>query len=352
MANILVVDDEKSIRKTFEVFLGNEGHAVYTASNVPSAIEIFNGVAFDVIITDIIMPEVSGIELLKVVKEKNQDIPIIIMTGEPTLETATIALKHDASDYLMKPINKDMLLSRIRNAVEKKELIDSKKRLEAENLLYQKDLEALVDKRTKALKEAIKATIVTTTKLLEKRDIYTAGHERRVGNLAAAIATKMGLPKSKIECVYFAGFLHDVGKLSIPAELLSKPGKLTDLEYELIKTHVQHSYDVLKEVSFPWPVAEVVYQHHERLDGSGYPRGLTGDEMLIEGKIIAVADVVEAMTSHRPYRPSLGVAPALQEISSNKGIWYDEETVDVTISLFKEDDYQFSDIVSDVYLDF
>lgn len=352
MAKILVVDDEKSIRKTFEVFLGNEGHTVYTASNVPSAVNIIAEVDFDVIITDIIMPEVSGIELLRIVKDKIPDIPIIIMTGEPTLETATIALKHNATDYLMKPINKDMLLSRIRNAVEKKELIDAKKRLEAENRLYQKDLEALVEKRTKALKEAIKATIVTTTKLLEKRDIYTAGHERRVGNLAAAIATKMKLPHDKIECVYFAGFLHDIGKLSIPAELLSKPGKLTELEYELIKTHVQHSYDVLREVSFPWPVAEVVYQHHERLDGSGYPRGLTGSEMMIEGKIIAVADVVEAMTSHRPYRPSLGIVPALEEISSQKGKLYDSEVVDVTIRLFREDNYEFSDIVSDVYLDF
>ncbi len=352
MPNILVVDDEKSIRKTFEVFLGSAGNTVYPAATVPDAIEKVKSVDFDVIITDIIMPEVSGIELLKAVKEKNPDIPIIIMTGEPTLETATIALQHDAYDYLMKPINKEMLLSRVRNALDKKELIDSKKRLEAENRLYQQDLEALVDKRTKALKEAIKATIVTTTKLLEKRDIYTAGHERRVGNLSAAIATKLGLEKPEIQCVYFAGFLHDIGKLSIPAELLSKPGRLTSLEYELIKTHVQHSYDVLSQVSFPWPVADVVYQHHERLDGSGYPRGLTGDEMMTEGKIIAVADVVEAMTSHRPYRPGLGIETAIKEVNNYKGILYDRTVVEAVNSLFKDDHYEFSDIVNDFYLDF
>jgi len=149
----------------------------------------------------------------------------------------------------------------------------------------------------------------------EARDAYTAGHQRRVTKLAVAIAKEMGFPKDRVEGIKIAALIHDVGKINLPAEILSKPGKLSEIEFGLIKNHPQKGYEILKTIDFPWPVAEIVLQHHEKMNGSGYPRGLKRDEILLEAKIICVADVVEAMSSHRPYRPALGINKALEEIS-------------------------------------
>ena len=175
---------------------------------------------------------------------------------------------------------------------------------------------------------------------VETKDPYTAGHQRRVSDLARAIAQEMGVPIEKVDGVRMAGVLHDLGKISVPAEILSKPTKLTDIEYGLIKIHPQAGYDILKEVEFPWPIAQIVLQHHERLNGSGYPQGLKGDEILLEARIIMVADVVEAMASHRPYRPGLGLDKALGEISGNKGILYDPAVVDACLKLFTQKGFE------------
>ena len=176
---------------------------------------------------------------------------------------------------------------------------------------------------------------------VEVRDPYTAGHQRRVSKLASAIAEKVGLSQDMIRGVRMAGEIHDLGKISLPAEILSKPTKLTSLEFGMIKLHPQTGYDILKGIEFSWPIAEEVYQHHERMDGSGYPRGLKGNEILLEARILAVADVVEAMNSHRPYRPALGLEKALAEIEMNRGVLYDPSAVDVCLHLFRELDYQF-----------
>ena len=177
---------------------------------------------------------------------------------------------------------------------------------------------------------------------VEMRDPYTAGHQVRVADLARAIATEMGLDQNKIDGIRMAGSIHDIGKLSIPAEILSKPTKLTDIEFSLIKEHSRSGYEMLKDVESPWPLAEIVYQHHERMNGSGYPRNLKGDEILIEARIMAVADVVEAMASHRPYRPALGIEAALEEIEKNKGILYDNTVADACLRLFREKGYQLT----------
>jgi HD-GYP domain-containing protein (c-di-GMP phosphodiesterase class II) len=177
---------------------------------------------------------------------------------------------------------------------------------------------------------------------VEMRDPYTAGHQLRAANLACAIATKMELPQNKIDGLRMAGSIHDIGKLSIPAEILSKPTKLTNIEFSLIKEHAQSGYDMLKNVESPWPLAQIVYQHHERMDGSGYPRNLKGDEIIIEARIMAVADVVEAMASHRPYRHGLGIEAALAEIEKNKGTHYDNTVVDACLRLFREKGYQLT----------
>jgi len=187
-----------------------------------------------------------------------------------------------------------------------------------------------------SLRKAVSATIQVMASAVEIRDPYTAGHHIRSAGLANAIATDMGLSHEKIEGIRMAASIHDIGKLSLPAEILSKPTKLSEIEFSLIKAHSLSGYEILKNVESPWPLAEIVYQHHERTDGSGYPRNLKGNDILMEARILIVADVVEAMASHRPYRPALGIDAALEEIEKNKGILYDEAVVDVCLSLFRE----------------
>jgi HD-GYP domain-containing protein (c-di-GMP phosphodiesterase class II) len=204
-----------------------------------------------------------------------------------------------------------------------------------------KQAEAELQQTLDSLKKAVGATIQVMVSAVEMRDPYTAGHQIRVADLARAIATGMGLPQDKIEGIRMAGSIHDIGKLSIPSEILSKPTKLTDLEFSLIKVHSRSGYEMLKDVESPWPLAQIVYQHHERMNGSGYPRNLKGDEIIIEARIMAVADVVEAMASHRPYRPALGIEAALEEIVKNKGILYDNTVAEACLRLFREKGYKF-----------
>ncbi|PKN69932.1 MAG: hypothetical protein CVU54_07840 [Deltaproteobacteria bacterium HGW-Deltaproteobacteria-12] len=190
------------------------------------------------------------------------------------------------------------------------------------------------------IRKALGATVKAITVTVETRDPYTAGHQRIVSDLSRAIATEMKLPADQIEGIRMAAAIHDLGKISVPAEILSKPTKLTNIEFSLIKNHSQSGYDILKDIDFPWPVARIVLEHHERMNGSGYPNGLTGDNILLESRILAVADVVEAMASHRPYRPGLGIDVALNEIEKNKGIFYDSTVVDACLKLFRENGFR------------
>jgi putative nucleotidyltransferase with HDIG domain len=187
-----------------------------------------------------------------------------------------------------------------------------------------------------SLRKAVGATIRVLVSAVEMRDPYTAGHQIRSANLARAIATEMGLSQEKIDAIRMAGSIHDIGKISIPAEILSKPTKLSDIEFALIREHAQKGFEMLKDVESSRSLAEIVCQHHERMDGSGYPRGLKGEEILLEARILAVADVVEAMNSHRPYRSGLGIDAALAEIIKNKGILYDSIVVDACLNIFKQ----------------
>jgi PAS domain S-box-containing protein len=189
------------------------------------------------------------------------------------------------------------------------------------------------------LRRALGATVQAISAIVESRDPYTAGHQKRVADLARSMATEMGLTNHQIDGIRMAGIIHDLGKISVPAEILSKPTKLTDIEFGLIKVHPQSGYDILKDIDFSWPIARIVLEHHERMNGSGYPYGLSGDNLLIESRIIAVADIVEAIASHRPYRPALGLDAALDEIEKNRGILYDSEAVDACLKLFREDRY-------------
>jgi PAS domain S-box-containing protein len=190
------------------------------------------------------------------------------------------------------------------------------------------------------MRKALGATVQAIAMIVETRDPYTAGHQRRVADLARSIATEMKLPVDQIDGIRMAAAIHDLGKISVPADILSKPTKLTALEFSLIKTHSQSGYDILKDIDFPWPVARIVLEHHERMNGSGYPNGLTGDNLLMESRILSVADVVESMGSHRPYRPSLGIEAALEEIEKNRGTLYDNTVADACLRLFREKGYQ------------
>ncbi len=176
---------------------------------------------------------------------------------------------------------------------------------------------------------------------VESRDPYTAGHQQRVANLARAIAQEMGLPRDRVDGIRMAGVIHDVGKVSVPAEILSKPGRITEIEFSIIKTHAQVGYDILKNIDFPWPIADMVLQHHEKMNGTGYPSGLSGDAIMPEARVLVVADVVEAMVSHRPYRPALGIDSALDEIRKNRGVLYDGDAVDACLRLFEEKGFEF-----------
>ncbi len=191
--------------------------------------------------------------------------------------------------------------------------------------MREQDLEGLL--------KVFKGTVEAIAALYEKRDPYTAGHQRRVAQLACAIARKMGLPDEQIYGIRIIGVVHDIGKIAVPGDILTKPGRLSNEELDIIKTHPQVAYDVLKNLEFPWPVAETILQHHERLDGSGYPNGISGEDIILEARILCVADVVESMVSPRPYRQALGMEEAIQEIVRNKGVLYDPAVADACSKL-------------------
>jgi PAS domain S-box-containing protein/putative nucleotidyltransferase with HDIG domain len=208
------------------------------------------------------------------------------------------------------------------------------------NITDRKQAEERLKETLDRLRKAFGTTIQVMVSAVEMRDPYTSGHQKKSADIARAIAMEMGFPQDKVDGIRMAGIIHDIGKLSIPAEILSKSTKLTNIEFSLIKEHSRTGYEMLKDVESPWPLAEIVYQHHERMNGSGYPRNLKGDEILMESRILAVADVVEAMASHRPYRPTLGIEATLEEIEKNRGILYDTAVADACLKLFREKGYQ------------
>ena len=345
MAHVLIVDDEKSIRLTLQAFLEQAGHTCTCAEDAEHALERICESDFDVIITDIILPRKTGMELLHDIRTAAPHAQVIMMTGEPTVETASEAVRAGAADYLLKPISKNAILRGVASAVHVKTLENERRRLEEENKRYQEDLEELIEERTGELQQAnarltcaIEGTIEAMAKAIELKDPYTSGHQQRVADIARSIARRMKIPPQSTEAVYYAGLIHDLGKLTIPSEILTYPRKLTDAEYAIVKQHPQTAYDILKSVEFPWSLADIILQHHERIDGSGYPRGLTGRDMTVEGKILAVADVVEAMAAHRPYRPALGIEEAMAEVERYKGTLYDPTVVEALRALLKADE--------------
>jgi len=384
---ILIVDDDAGVRNSYREILKREGkknilsegaalfsgassdigslpQQVYDLSVVENGEQgvaaarqaLEAGRPFAMAFVDMKVPGIEGAETARQIWELDSGVFIVIVTAYSDVTTEQIVHLAGREDlfYLRKPfsINEIKQFARCLTA---QWALRQERNLLADRLKSANEgLERQVEERTRELQKsenelrttlsrlrnALGATIEALAATAEARDPYTAGHQRRVANLGRAIATEMGLPKDDIEAIRMAGAVHDIGKVRVPTEILNRPGKIPGLEMKLIRMHPEVGFEILKRIDFPWPVAEIELEHHERLDGSGYPRGLKGGEILTPAKVIAVADVVEAMTSHRPYRPGLGIDAALGEIEKNRGILYDAEAVDACLKLFREKGFQ------------
>jgi putative two-component system response regulator len=277
---------------------------------------------FDIVLADFNLPSYDGLSALAVAMKICPDIPFIFVSGKMGEEVAIESLKSGATDYILKN-NMKRLVSSLRRA-----LVESEMKVERKQ-------------REEALRKSINGIVHAMALTVETRDPYTSGHQIRVAKLATMIAREMNISQDMVDGINMAAEIHDIGKLSVPAEILSKPSRLTDIEYELVKIHPEAGYNIIKDIDFPWPIATMVVQHHERMDGSGYPKGLKGEEIIPEARILSVADVVEAIASHRPYRPAYEIDVALEEISNKKGILYDTAVVDACLRVFNEKGFKF-----------
>lgn len=341
---ILIVDDEDPTRRMLNKLLSLNEYECISAENSELARLQLRCRKFDLMLCDVKMPGGSGIELLGHVKSEYPETAVLMLTGMDSPELAQEALAVGAYGYIIKPFKPNELVINISNAIRRRDL-------EKENRMHRNNLEKRIKEQTSELnitlekaRQTMSGIIQAMSLAVESRDPYTAGHQRRVSQLSAAIAVDMGFSDDRVEGIQMAGIVHDLGKIAVPAEILSKPGRITEIEFEMIKSHTLVGYDILKDIEFPWPISDVVVQHHEKLNGSGYPHGLKGDEILMESRILTVADVVEAMASHRPYRPALGIDVALEEISKNKGEFYDSDVARACLRLFNDKGFVFSDM--------
>lgn len=383
---LLVVDDRPENLFVIEQVLDGMGCECVKATSGQEALSSLLKHDIALALLDVQMPDMSGFEVAEFMRGKKQSrqIPIIFITA---ISKEPVHVFHGyqsgAVDYLFKPFEPHVLQSKVRVFIElhrqKRLLRRQAQELEArmaaleeevrqrqliENALrdHQNRLQEVVAARTAELasmneqlskeivqhqrteaelRKVMEGVIQAMALTAEIRDPYTAGHQRRVSTLAAAIAREMQMADEQIEGIRLAALVHDLGKIYVPAEILSKPGQLNPIEFSLIKVHPQLGYDILQTIDFPWPIAQIVLQHQERLDGSGYPQGLRAEEILVGAKIIGVADVVEAMTFHRPYRPALGIDKAIEEITANQGRFYDAAAVAACLRVLNSHHFTF-----------
>ena len=340
---ILIIDDTTIILNVLTDILSAEGFQVRSANNGELSFKLIAAKPPHLILLDIAMPEMDGFEVCRRLKSKEESkgIPVIFLSGNTSIEEKVTGFALGAVDFIPKPFQREELLARVRTHLELS-------RLRASLEVQVTERTAQLCKSTEELKQSLEklhnsmeGIIQVIALTVETRDPYTAGHQRRVAELSGTIAQEMELPTGKVEGLRMAAMIHDLGKINVPTEILIKPTKLSDIEFSLIKVHAEVGYSILKDIDFPWPVARMVLEHHERMNGSGYPNRLTGENLLIESRIMAVADVVEAIATYRPYRPALGIEKALEEISENTGILYDPEVVDTCLRLFKEKGFNF-----------
>lgn len=338
---VLVVDDESYVRKMLSHIMTIKSYECHEADGSEKARNLLTKHTFDLVISDVSMPGESGIELARYVIAAYPNTALMMISGADDPGVVNTALEIGAYGYMVKPINASELMINVSSALRRRAL-------EMESRRRQDDLEKQVQERTEELQLTMAdlhknrdATIQVMGATVEIRDPYTAGHQRRVASLACEIAKEMGLSEKVIKGIEMGGVIHDIGKIAVPAEILSKPGRINEYEFGLIKMHTQVGYDLLKMIEFPWPVAQMIYQHHEREDGSGYPCKLSNENILMEAKVLAVADVVEAMSSHRPYRPALGMDVAMDEILKNRERLYDPVVVDACKTVIQDKNFIF-----------
>ena len=356
--SILIVDDEDSILNAFKRILADDDYEVHTVNNGPEGLNMLRKAQkpYSVIVSDQRMPEMSGVQFFAQAKDIFPDAVRILLTGYADSDAIIDAInKGGVHLYFTKPWREEEILLHIKQSLSNVEILAENKRLvelikvkNQELVRLNKILEKKANDRTndllaqtEKLKDSYKKSqlildgvVKTLSKIVETRDPYTSGHEDQVAKIACRIAKEMKLTEEQISSIYISSTLHDIGKISVPSEILTKPSVLNNLEREIIKTHCKVANDILVNIEFPYPVAEIIYQHHERMDGSGYPRGLKGDSITLEARIIGVADVIDAMASYRPYRPALGIDAAIEEIIKFRGVTYDPSVVDACLKIY------------------
>lgn len=331
--SILVVDDEEAIREVVSTMLEAKGYRCTAVSNGRAAQEQIKRLTPDLVLSDMIMPEMDGIKLLEWVRQYDPEVPVIMVTAIHDISTALEAIRRGAYDYILKPFEKDQLFLGVNRALQHRRLV-------LENRSYQRNLEQLVEERTAQLTGAFDQlersyddTLEALGSALDLKDAETEGHCQRVTAFTISIAKSMPVPKGYLAVLARAAFLHDIGKMAIPDNILRKAGPLTDAEKKIMRTHCQIGYDVLIRIPFLRDAAEIVLAHQEFYDGTGYPRGLKGEQIPLGARIFTVADSLDAMISDRPYRKALPMSHAREEIKRCAGTQYDPKVVEVFLSI-------------------
>jgi putative nucleotidyltransferase with HDIG domain len=316
---LLVVEDNPGDARLIQVLLAEcGGFEITWKKSLLAAREWLAGNGADAILLDLSLPDASGLATVDAVRQTAPDLPIIVNTGLDDERIGVEAVKHGCQDYLVKGVGDARLMARtITYAIERKAI------------------ECERQQATRQLKKILLQTVKAVSLTLEIRDPYTAGHQRRVAQLAVAIGEHMGLAPHVIEGLHTGALIHDLGKINVPSDFLTRPGALSSAAFDVVRSHAEVGAEIVDGIDFPWPVADMIRQHHERLDGSGYPLGLKGEQIIPEARILAVADVVEAISSHRPYRPSLGIEAAMNEITTYAGAKYDPTVVDACLTVIK-----------------
>jgi len=331
---ILVVDDEEPIREIVASMLGTAGHVCKQAGSGMEALAVLNsGEEFELMLSDLMMADLDGIGLLERTKEKYPDMPVVMVTAVHDISVALAAIRNGAYDYLLKPFEREQLLNTVSRALENR-------RLKLENRTYQTNLESLVKARTDQLQAAMHnlersydITLEALGDALDLKDAETEGHSRRVTLFTIAIAQALGMPREQIAVIARGAFLHDIGKMAIPDAILRKPAKLTPEEVSIMQEHAYRGYQMLKKIPFLTEASDIVYSHQERFDGTGYPRGLRGNEIPLGARIFSIADTLDAITSDRPYRPAQSLKAAREEIARWAGKQFDPEIVKVFLEM-------------------
>ena len=331
---ILVVDDEETIREIVSSMLTHANYKCRQAASGLEAIALLDsGEEFELMLSDLMMADLDGIGLLERTKERFPDMPVVMVTAVHDISVALAAIRNGAYDYLLKPFEREQLLATVRRAMENR-------RLKLENRAYQTNLETLVAARTEQLRKAMvelersyDITLEALGDALDLKDRETEGHSRRVTAFTIAIARAMGLTADQIRVIARGAFLHDIGKMAIPDAILNKPGALTPDEVAIMREHSYHGYQIVRKIPFLQEASEIVYAHQERFDGTGYPRGLKGEQIPLGARMFAVADTLDAITSDRPYRPAQTLTAAREEIQRWAGRQFDPEVVKMFLSM-------------------